>query len=65
VDKVRHHPPHHEEGKIMWNTDQTTQHLSHDLPCSGCGHAVHTYLPCSDTCSCQVTSLPGMLPIAA
>ena len=51
----------------MWNTTQTNQqqHLTHDLPCSGCGHAVHTYLPCSDTCVCQVTSLPGMLPIAA
>ncbi len=50
----------------MWNTDRTNeQHLTHDLPCSGCGHAVHTYLPCSDSCACQVTSLPGMLPIAA
>ena len=27
-------------------------HLSHDLPCSQCGHAMHTYLPCSDTCGC-------------
>jgi hypothetical protein len=44
---------------------QTSQHLTHDLPCSGCGHAVHTYLPCSDTCACAVTSLPGMLPLAA
>lgn len=50
----------------MWRTDRTAdQHLSHDLPCPGCGHAVHTYLPCSDTCSCQVRSLPGGLPQAA
>jgi hypothetical protein len=37
----------------MWDTVETTSvHLSHDLPCSGCGHALHTYLPCSDTCDC-------------
>ncbi|WP_224273693.1 hypothetical protein [Nocardioides lacusdianchii] len=37
----------------MWDTVQTTtDHLSHDLPCTGCGHGRHTYLPCSDTCSC-------------
>lgn len=44
----------------MWDTVQTdTQHLSHDLPCSGCGHAVHTFLACSDTCDCAQTGLPG------
>ena len=44
----------------MWDTVQTTsQHLSHDLPCPGCGHAVHTYLPCSDRCSCRPTVMPG------
>ena len=45
----------------MGHTDQaiSDQHLSHDLPCHGCGHAVHTYLPCSDTCACTVTALPG------
>jgi hypothetical protein len=26
--------------------------LSHDMPCRGCGHATHTYLPCSDACDC-------------
>ena len=41
----------------MWDTVETNTgsgsvHLSHDLPCTGCGHAVHTYLPCSDTCDC-------------
>jgi hypothetical protein len=43
--------------KAMWDTVETSTgpgsvHLSHDLPCTGCGHAVHTYLPCSDTCDC-------------
>lgn len=41
----------------MWDTvqDQTEQqrvHLSHDLPCPGCGHGRHSYLPCSDSCAC-------------
>lgn len=38
---------------IMWDTVETSSiHLSHDLPCSACGHGVHSYLPCSDTCDC-------------
>ncbi|WP_188111337.1 hypothetical protein [Nocardioides antri] len=51
----------------MWITDESTstQHLSHDLPCHGCGHAVHTYLPCSDTCACPVNALPGTVLAAA
>ncbi len=37
----------------MWDTVQTNEtHLSHDLPCPRCGHALHTYLACSDTCGC-------------
>ena len=41
----------------MWDTVETNTgrgsvHLSHDLPCADCGHARHTYLPCSDTCAC-------------
>ena len=37
----------------MWDTvENSSIHLSHDLPCSACGHAGHTYLPCSDTCDC-------------
>ena len=45
----------------MWDTVQTNQrHLSHDLPCPACGHAVHTYLPCSDTCECAPTVMPGI-----
>ncbi|MCF6377732.1 hypothetical protein L2K70_08950 [Nocardioides KLBMP 9356] len=44
-------------GITMWDTVETNTgrgsvHLSHDLPCSECGHARHTYLPCSDTCAC-------------
>jgi hypothetical protein len=50
----------------MWNTIQTNEtHLSHDLPCHACGHAVHTYLPCSETCACAVSSLPGTVQLAA
>lgn len=26
--------------------------LTHDMPCRRCGHARHTYLACSDECSC-------------
>jgi hypothetical protein len=49
-----------------WDTVQTNEvHLSHDLPCPRCGHAVHTYLPCSDTCGCARTALPGTLELAA
>ena len=46
----------------MWdNADDTSFaiHLSHDLPCLVCGHASHTFLACSDTCSCVTVSLPG------
>ena len=45
----------------MWNTAQTNQeHLSHDLPCTWCGHAAHTYLACSDTCACVPALPPGV-----
>jgi hypothetical protein len=45
----------------MWDTAQTvTSHLSHDLPCSRCGHAQHTFLPCSDTCGCVPSLPPGV-----
>lgn len=37
----------------MWDTVEVSETpLSHDLPCAGCGHAGHTYLPCSDSCAC-------------
>jgi hypothetical protein len=44
----------------MWDTVQTNAlHLSHDLPCPECGHAAHSYLPCSDTCRCVRSDMPG------
>lgn len=42
----------------MWSTP-TGHGLSHDRPCSNCGHAAHSYLPCSDTCACVPPSTPG------
>lgn len=37
----------------MWDTvEATSTYLSHDMPCAGCGHSTHSYLPCSDTCTC-------------
>ncbi|HEX8780917.1 MAG TPA: hypothetical protein VF728_07090 [Nocardioides sp.] len=43
---------------IMWDTIQDqesrqTVHLTHDLPCPECGHGPHSFLPCSDTCTCR------------
>jgi len=26
---------------------------SHDRPCPRCGHAIHLYLACSETCRCR------------
>ena len=50
----------------MWDTVQTNElHLSHDLPCGRCGHAVHTYLACSDSCDCIPAAMPGAAPLAA
>ncbi|GAA1951494.1 hypothetical protein GCM10009798_08460 [Nocardioides panacihumi] len=41
---------------VMWDTADTQAHpLSHEMPCPQCGHASHTYLPCSDTCNCVPT----------
>lgn len=39
----------------MWDTVEitTAQPLCHDRPCAACGHAAHTYLPCSDSCDCR------------
>ena len=51
----------------MWDTIDTLYsvdtgygHLSHDMQCQRCGHAVHTYLACSDACSCVPLLLPGL-----
>lgn len=53
-------------GPGEWDTVPSNKlHLSHDLPCPRCGHAVHTFLPCSDTCDCVRTVLPGTLEVAA
>jgi len=38
----------------MWdNVDEQHTLLTRDRPCPECGHAMHTYLPCSDSCSCR------------
>jgi hypothetical protein len=37
----------------MWDmVEPQVNPLSHDMPCTGCGHPTHTYLPCSDGCDC-------------
>jgi hypothetical protein len=37
----------------MWDTAvEIRSQLSRDAPCVGCGHARHTFLPCSDLCRC-------------
>jgi hypothetical protein len=37
----------------MWDTViEISTHLSHDLPCTRCGHGGHRYLPC-DHCACD------------
>jgi len=45
----------------MWDTvtEERKAHLSHEMPCTACGHAPHTFLPCSDTCDCVPPSTPG------
>lgn len=47
----------------MWDTattKPTVAHLPHDMSCTRCGHAAHTYLPCSDTCACVPMPPPGV-----
>lgn len=37
----------------MWDTVQPNAvPLSHDMPCPQCGHALHVYLACGDSCDC-------------
>lgn len=44
----------------MWETvPEDARHLSHDMPCHTCGHAMHTFLACSDRCDCQPALMPG------
>ena len=49
----------------MWDNphenDAAQQMLSHDRPCQECGHAMHTFLPCSDDCGCRPQWLPGAI----
>jgi hypothetical protein len=47
----------------MWDTAaDTITRISHDPPCSRCGHATHVYLACSDTCACIPPPVPGSVP---
>ena len=39
------------------NSGQT--HLSHGRPCAACGHGMHTYVSCSDSCDCVPPTTPG------
>jgi hypothetical protein len=44
----------------VWDiVENSPLHLSHDMPCARCGHALHTFLACSDTCSCEPAVMPG------
>ena len=44
----------------MWDTVQDLRdHLSHDMPCQRCGHAMHTFLSCDDNCDCAPALMPG------
>jgi hypothetical protein len=44
----------------MWDTAQVSQtHLSRDMPCVRCGHALHTFLAC-DGCDCQPADIPQL-----
>ena len=53
-------------GTAMWDTVQTSEiHLPHDLSCPRCGHPVHTFLACSDTCACEPTIMPGAVALVA
>ncbi|TQL68610.1 hypothetical protein FB381_2505 [Nocardioides albertanoniae] len=56
----------------MWDTAQHPENtaartitMSHFLQCQRCGHEVHTYLACSDTCACAPVVMPGSVPLAA
>jgi hypothetical protein len=50
----------------MWDTVQeSTVHLSHEMPCPWCAHSSHTYLPCSDRCTCSGWSSFGQHELVA
>jgi hypothetical protein len=49
-----------DKGDAMWDTvSENDLHLSHDLPCPRCGHAMHTYLVCDEQCDCAPCQMPG------
>lgn len=53
-----------EEVGAMWDVvEERHTQLSHDLPCVECGHALHTYLPCSDACSCRPQVAAGSVAL--
>ena len=44
----------------MWDTVPTYRdHLSHDMPCQRCGHAMNTYLSCDATAPALRLSCPA------
>lgn len=45
----------------MWDVvEERRAVLSHDRPCPDCGHALHTFLPCSDHCTCRPSHGPEL-----
>lgn len=54
------------KGDVMWDTvSDNDLHLSHDLPCPRCGHAMHTYLVCDEHCDCAPCEMPGSPVLSA
>lgn len=51
----------------MWDTvdNGSGRHLSHDPLCQRCGHGLHTFLACSETCSCEPVAMPGTVPLVS
>lgn len=50
----------------MWDTiELPSTHLSHDMPCQHCGHALHVFVACGDSCACPPVRMPGDHPFAA
>ncbi len=46
----------------MWDTfEEQREHLSHDMPCQRCGHAMHTFLSCDAGCDCAPARISGEL----
>ncbi len=44
----------------MWDViESNSRHVSHDMPCLECGHAVHVFLPCDAECGCVRSPIPG------